>query len=54
MPAIHTKILHRFNIILHIAKEIWAMRKKKKNIRAQKHGKKEKEKGKRKIVHISK
>ena len=46
MPAIHTKILHRFNIILHIAKEIWAMRKKKKNIRAQKHGKKRKKKEK--------
>ena len=29
MPAIHTKILHRFNMILHIAKRIWAMRKKK-------------------------
>ena len=30
MLVIHTKILHRFNMILHIAKGIWAMRKKKK------------------------
>ena len=36
-------------MILHIAKGIWAMRKKKKkNIRAQKHGKKKKKKKKKK------
>ena len=44
MPAIHTKILHRFNMILHIAKRIWAMRKKKKKYPCPKHGKKKKEK----------
>ena len=32
LPPIHTRILHRFNMILHIAKGIWAMRKKKKKI----------------------
>jgi len=39
---------------LHIAKRIWAMQKKKKNIRAQKHEKRKKKKEKRKIAHISK
>ena len=46
MPAIHTKILHRFNMILHIAKGIWAMRKKKKKYMCPEAWEKEKEKEK--------
>ena len=28
MPPIHTKILHRFDMTLHVAKRMWAMQKK--------------------------
>ena len=44
MPPIHAKILHHFDMTLHISKRIWAMLKKskRKNIRGQKHGKKKK------------
>jgi len=55
MPLIHTKILYHFNMTLHIAKRIWAMRKKKKKYLRPKAWKKEKEKEeKRKIAHILK
>ena len=46
MDAIHTKILHRFNMILHIAKGIWDMRKKKKKYPCPEAWEKENEKGK--------
>ena len=37
-------MLHPFDMTLHIAKRIWAMRKKKKEYPCPKHGKKKKEK----------
>ena len=46
MTPIHTKILHLSDMTLHVVKNNmgYAKEKQKKNIRAQKHGKKEKEK----------
>jgi len=44
MTPIHTKILHRSDMTLHVAKNnmSYAKEKQKKNIRAQKHGKEKK------------
>ena len=49
IPFIHTKILYHFDMTLHIAKRIWAMRKKKKKFVPRSMGKRKRKKKKKDI-----